>query len=327
MLWKPFLLPNNKLNLELAGKVWNRIFPVRRGIFEDKVATFWCVIHYCTPLKPNNWFDRSFQFKMTMATTLLACLPSCWLLFKAPTKKQLLYCLFCVCMGFFMFGFQVHEKQILSPSLIIVLLISDMPEWMTLFTFFANFSMWMLYTNDFNHFNYIMLQFATVLGGRAFEQFAKEIFYGEVASEGDGKASWRHFTPLVWLSDPIKAAEPNEGRLMSFMRKYRNWAVSFGICFALLFHLIEQAIKPPEDKPDLWRVLNNLFSLLFFMTMTVYMHFRMIAESAEYAEHTKEGLRKKNDDAKVKPQTVRKVVELPKTTADKEKGKASRRKD
>jgi alpha-1,3-glucosyltransferase len=148
IIWQPFLFPDLKLDLELATKVWNRVFPVRRGIFEDKVATFWCVIHYCTPLKPNNWFDRSFQFKMTMLSTFAACMPSCYFLYQAPTRKQLLYCLFCVTMSFFMFGFQVHEKQILSPSLIFVLLIGDLTEWMTLFTYFANFSMIMLYRND-----------------------------------------------------------------------------------------------------------------------------------------------------------------------------------
>lgn len=157
LIWLPWWYVDGKLNWKTAQQVWNRVFPVRRGIFEDKVATFWCVLHYATPLKPNNWFDRAFQFKMTMGTTLVASLPSCYLLWKAPTKKQFLYALFCVSMSFFLFGFQVHEKQILSPCLIFALLLAEVTEWLTLFTFMASFSMWMLYTNDFNHLNYISL--------------------------------------------------------------------------------------------------------------------------------------------------------------------------
>jgi len=60
-------------------------------------------------------------------------------------------------MSFFLFGFQVHEKQILSPLLIFGLLFGEVTEFLTLFTFMASFSMWMLYTNDYNHFNYIAL--------------------------------------------------------------------------------------------------------------------------------------------------------------------------
>lgn len=297
LIWKPFLFPDNKLNFELASMVWNRVFPVRRGIFEDKVATFWCVLHYCTPLKPNNWFDRSFQFKMTMLTTLAACLPSCYYLFLAPTRKQLLYCLFCVSIVFFMFGFQVHEKQILSPNLIFVLLLGDLTEWMTLFTFMSSWSMWMLYTNDFNHFNYIAMQFAAVCGGRVFEQFASQI--NEADDYSDKPSKWTHFTTLVWMSDSVKPASAKEGRFLGLMRRHRNLIVTCLINFALLFHVIEQVIQPPVDKPDLWRVLNNLFNLLFFMLMTVYVHFKMAVESIDFSEQAQHGMRKKFDDPKV----------------------------
>ena len=50
LLWLPWWYVDGKLNLQTAQQVWNRVFPVRRGIFEDKVSTFWCVLHYTTPL-------------------------------------------------------------------------------------------------------------------------------------------------------------------------------------------------------------------------------------------------------------------------------------
>lgn len=106
LLWLPWLITDDlKFSLEGAKEVFNRIFPVRRGIFEDKVASFWCVLHYLTPLRPHNWYDNSFNFKLTMGTTFFSCIPSCYLLYKAPSAKQFLCCLFCISMLFFIFGF------------------------------------------------------------------------------------------------------------------------------------------------------------------------------------------------------------------------------
>jgi alpha-1,3-glucosyltransferase len=91
VLWAPWLISRNESGLfidwESAGQVFHRIFPVRRGIFEDKVASFWCVLHYLTPLKVNTMFERSTQFQMTMGTTLLLCIPACYYLWKAPTPR------------------------------------------------------------------------------------------------------------------------------------------------------------------------------------------------------------------------------------------------
>ena len=177
VLWLPWLITDDiKFSLEGGKEVFNRIFPVRRGIFEDKVASFWCVLHYLTPLKPQNWYDNSFNFKMTMGTTFLSCIPSCYLLYKAPSAKQFLCSLFCISMLFFIFGFQVHEKQILSPCLIFALMMSSTSDFITVFTLMTNFSMLMLYTNDFNHINYIALQLATFFFGRQFEKFIRMAF-------------------------------------------------------------------------------------------------------------------------------------------------------
>lgn len=79
LLWKPWLFREDySLDLDSAKQVWNRIFPVHRGIFEDKVSTFWCMLQYCTPFKPNTMLSRNTQFVMTMTTTIIACMPSCY---------------------------------------------------------------------------------------------------------------------------------------------------------------------------------------------------------------------------------------------------------
>ena len=118
IIWSPWLFERSeagdidftKFNYNPALQVFSRIFPVRRGIFEGKVASFWCVVHHVTPWKVNFWSTREMQFRLTMGTTLVSCLPSLWLLFKAPSAKQFMLALFCNTMIFFLFAFQVHEK-------------------------------------------------------------------------------------------------------------------------------------------------------------------------------------------------------------------------
>lgn len=146
VLWLPWLITDDlKFSLVGAQEVFNRIFPVRRGIFENKVASFWCVLHYLTPFRPHTWYNSSFNFYLTMGTTLLSCIPCCYLLYRAPSAKQFLCSLFCISMLFFIFGFQVHEKQILSPCLIFVLMMTATSDFITVFTLMTNFSMLLLY--------------------------------------------------------------------------------------------------------------------------------------------------------------------------------------
>jgi hypothetical protein len=42
ILWLPWIRESGVAGVE---QLFTRIFPIRRGIFEDKVASFWCVIH------------------------------------------------------------------------------------------------------------------------------------------------------------------------------------------------------------------------------------------------------------------------------------------
>lgn len=82
ILWYPWIKAEGMIGVQ---KVAARIFPVRRGIFEDKVATFWCVLHNF--YKVNTLLDRNTQLMLTTATTLFFCIPSLWLLFRRPSDR------------------------------------------------------------------------------------------------------------------------------------------------------------------------------------------------------------------------------------------------
>jgi hypothetical protein len=79
---------------------------------------------------------------------------------------------------------------------------------------------------------------------------------------------------------------------------------------AIAFHILEQVVAPPADKPDLWRVLNNLICMCFFMLMSVLIHFKMKAEQNRYSEGQKISYFKKHESDKVRPEFVGKVLNL-----------------
>jgi len=83
--------------------VFSRIFPIRRGIFEDKVSSFWCVLHNF--YKVNTLWSRPTQVTITTLVTLVACIPSCLMLLIKGTKQQFILALMNVSMMFFLFSF------------------------------------------------------------------------------------------------------------------------------------------------------------------------------------------------------------------------------
>jgi len=160
ILWGPWFVSktanldtgveNYKFSVDGTLDILNRVFPIRRGIFEDKVASFWCVLHYSSLYKVNTLLERPTQVLLTTGTTLIFCVPSLLLLFKAPTKSQFIRSMICISTSFFLFSFQVHEKQLLSPLMLIWLIPGDFAPLLTASTTMANFSMLKLYRDDFN---------------------------------------------------------------------------------------------------------------------------------------------------------------------------------
>lgn len=120
----------------------SRIFPFARGLFEDKVANFWCASNVVFKWKA--WTSRGFLVKLSTLFTALGFLPAVWGLLRAgiqhsqnPNKRAVAakkeqtpflplvpYALLSSSMSFFLFSFQVHEKTILLPLLPITLLLS-----------------------------------------------------------------------------------------------------------------------------------------------------------------------------------------------------------
>lgn len=122
LCWLPFLAHGPDTWLQVVS----RIFPVGRGLFEDKVANFWCSVS--PVLRMKEWFTVPVLLKICTATTLAALLPSGILTLRRPSPSAFISILATASFSFFFFSFQVHEKSILLPLLPLSLLILRAPN-------------------------------------------------------------------------------------------------------------------------------------------------------------------------------------------------------
>lgn len=167
----PWLLPQeislraleftkHEIVVERMSEIFTRVFPVGRGIFEDKVASFWCTINNVVKVK--DIFTQEQLFRMAMGCTLGISLPICFHLFyvtvfkpSSDSAQMLRYSIINVGLAFFLFSYHVHEKTILLIGIPILLnvgtdLIQFLPFW---FSDCAMFSLVPLFYREGNlHF-------------------------------------------------------------------------------------------------------------------------------------------------------------------------------
>eukprot|EP00842_Homolaphlyctis_polyrhiza_P001102 jgi/Hompol1/1993/HPOL_002114-RA len=129
-----------------AVQIFVRVFPIGRGLYEDKVANVWCALSVA--IKFRQLFDLPDLVKLSIAATLVATIPSGLLLLRWSNPRAFLYALINGSLGFFLFSFQVHEKSILLPALPVALLVLDDPLACTWFMNVAMFSMFPLIQRD-----------------------------------------------------------------------------------------------------------------------------------------------------------------------------------
>ncbi|CAD5212499.1 unnamed protein product [Bursaphelenchus okinawaensis] len=118
VLWSPFLREGRFI------QVLHRIFPVGRGLFEDKVASFWCVANVLVK------FRKYSQHSMAIASaaaTLVVSVPALLVLLLRPTERMFKLALVYVSLVFFLFSAQVHEKTILFVALPILFHLQQYP--------------------------------------------------------------------------------------------------------------------------------------------------------------------------------------------------------
>jgi alpha-1,3-glucosyltransferase len=131
---------------EALGQIFTRVFPLQRGLYEDKVANVWCALGPVLKLRERFTQDQLLRF--SALSTLLACLPSVLSLLCRPDRRRFIYALASSSLAFFLFSYQVHEKSILLPLLPVSMLLLDEPTLVPWFVNAATFSMYPLLKRD-----------------------------------------------------------------------------------------------------------------------------------------------------------------------------------
>jgi alpha-1,3-glucosyltransferase len=98
-----------------VGKMMESVFPFKRGIFENYVATFWSLIF---PILRSRWsreilYDRNLLLPSFMLT-IAGVMEAGWKTIKNPTNENFMVSLCISSLSFFLFSWQVHEKAIIS---------------------------------------------------------------------------------------------------------------------------------------------------------------------------------------------------------------------
>ena len=221
-------------NLDALAQVAHRVFPVARGLFEDKVANFWCATNLVVKWKR---LPQQLLLPLSLAATLVGLLPAVLHCFLRPTKDRFVLTLFSCSLSFFLFSFQVHEKSILLPMLPLSLLYPRAPILTTAAGIVSTFSMFPLLRRDGLTVPYASFQLAlATLGGYL------------VAAK-----STRDQEPLSFIGPASQTT--------AIARAYFKLTVS-GVVFV---HVLEATLPAFERYPDINTYLYVLLSAFHFL--------------------------------------------------------------
>lgn len=255
VLFGPFILFDSNFP-QVIVQVIRRIFPIGRGLFEDKVGNFWCTLNLLIKIRALGTAQS--LANLALLVTLGAILPGTliviilsWKLAQArssssppnpvvPKTIELLpFLLYNSSIGFYLFSFQVHEKSILLAVLPLLLILSshqksrrrehhDVPilDWhiICLISNVSVFSMWPLLRRD----------------GLALQYFVSVLSYNHMMG----------YNPLSLVQSPT-----DNLLCLGILAIYLTM---IGI------HLMEQLVKPPSRLPDLYVVMNLALSFAVF---------------------------------------------------------------
>ncbi|XP_043237532.1 probable dolichyl pyrophosphate Man9GlcNAc2 alpha-1,3-glucosyltransferase isoform X3 [Amphibalanus amphitrite] len=247
LVWLPFLV-----DAQRAVEVGARLFPFNRGLFEDKVANFWCSLSVVYKVKQLH--SVAAIASMCLSTTALFLLPTNLLLLADPTPHNLLLSLLNSALTFFLFSFQVHEKSILLAALPAAMLFPDYPLSSLWFLLASTLSMLPLLLKD----DLLLATVATTV----FFTVAVNMATG-VLDAGRRAAAPKQRSRLTTTSGGPPADPCSRWAVPALYLSLTGYAV---------LALTSVTVSPPERYPDLWPVLVSLYSFAHFAGFFLYYH-------------------------------------------------------
>lgn len=274
LIWYPFLFSVKDL-----FQVLHRLFPIARGVFEDKVANFWCALNVFYKLK--DMFCNYALLRYCTMVTLTAMLPSLIDLFLRPNVRKFVPALINSSLSFFLFSFQVHEKTILLAAIPVMLYLPNEPVVCFWFLVVSTFSMVPLLIKDELTIAFVALTafyitsfFLTMqhLSNQNKQKSALYIFYHDfintAADIQNGKKTYSHLITV------ISKHFLGNFELLQKLLIYIMIFVSFLGMIILTFSAV--CLKPPSHLPDLYPLLISVYSCYHFIGFFLYFNYVQI---------------------------------------------------
>lgn len=246
-VWLPFLLQP-----ERAAEVGDRLFPFNRGLFEDKVANFWCSLSVIYKIK--QFHSLSAIVSLCLSTTALFLMPSALALLADPTPHNFLLSLLNSALIFFLFSFQVHEKSILLAAIPACLLFPDYP----LSTF------WLLVTSTLSMLPLLLKDDLLVATAATTVFFIVSVNMATgVLDSSRRSGAPKQRSRLTSTSGPSPGDPSSRWALPTLFASLLGYTV---------LAVLSSCVLPPERYPDLWAVLVSLYSFAHFAGFLLYFH-------------------------------------------------------
>jgi len=251
LLWYPWM---NSLDTFLD--VLKAIFPVKRGLYQLKVASFWCATDVF--IKWQKLFSSEFLVLLSMGFTLAASLPSAILLFKMPKLKYFKVALFNISMAFFFFSYHVHEKTILLPLMMFILNPRYFRNFYVDFVLVATFTNYHMLVEDKLKLQYFVITLA-------FAYFAYPLM-------NRLKEGW---------NKPAKTAEleinPKYAPLLRAIENiYTRLFSKVILASMILLTVLDGFVTPPEKYPFVFHLFFALVGFTQFFIVFVYSNLKML---------------------------------------------------
>ncbi|XP_060533627.1 dolichyl pyrophosphate Man9GlcNAc2 alpha-1,3-glucosyltransferase [Cylas formicarius] len=283
LIWLPFLFNSADLL-----QVLHRLFPIARGVFEDKVSNIWCTLNIFFKFKSQ--FDTYQMMRLCMFTTLSAILPSCADLFLRPNLRKFVLSLINCSLGFFLFSFQVHEKSILLVAIPVLLYFPYAPFVCFWFLCISIFSMIPLLIKDNLTVALIAL---TVFYAVSFRVSVEHAFKNMFATNEGLFEYYRRILDLLFN------VESNDADLETLIKLTSQKMIkNRHALFALIFHLTIftslcgcvalfvaiLVMEPPQKYPDLFPLLISVYSCVHFFGFFLYFNVKQFGIPQEFED-------------------------------------------
>lgn len=246
----PFLFAASSASeaVALIKQILIRMFPFERGLFEDKVANFWCTTNLV--VKYSQRFSHEQLKLLSLIFTVAAFTPPCLMIFWKNVRRQsrkadlVIFGFSATAWAFYLFLFQVHEKTVLVPLIptLFLLLNTDrctiaQVQWINNISIFSLFP---LLKKDG-----LLLQYYVM------------------------------FVMINWMMGGLTLSSKSNMLWPSSTNLLNKLVIFVSYAAIPIFHIVEYNVMPPARYPDLWVIANTSISFCCFSWFYLWLMYKI----------------------------------------------------